>query len=84
MARIAFTCGILSDTVTSRAFVAIGVMLAATALLAQDVLFRSDVSLVRMDVQVTGSAGGIQGLTKNDFTVRDNEQHAAGAVLLAG
>ena len=43
-----------------------------TLLTAQDVLFRSDVSLVRVDAQVTGNAGGINGLTKTDFDITDN------------
>jgi VWFA-related protein len=46
----------------------------ATVLWAQDILFRADVSLVRVDAQVTGGAGGVNGLTKEDFEVRDNNE----------
>ena len=46
----------------------------AAVLGAQDILFRADVSLVRVDAQVTGSAGGINGLRKEDFEVRDNNE----------
>lgn len=46
--------------------------LLAAALAAQDVLFRAGVSLVRVDAQVTGNAGGINGLHKEDFEIRDN------------
>jgi VWFA-related protein len=44
----------------------------ATVLAAQDVLFRTGVSLVRVDAQATGNAGGINGLHKEDFEIRDN------------
>lgn len=44
----------------------------AAALAAQDVLFRTGVSLVRVDAQVNGVAGGINGLSKEDFEIRDN------------
>jgi hypothetical protein len=44
----------------------------ALALAAQDVLVRTSVSLVRVDAQVNGSAGGVNGLSKEDFEVRDN------------
>ena len=44
----------------------------ATVLGAQDVLFRTGVSLVRVDAQVNGGAGGVNGLTKEDFEIRDN------------
>src|SRR5271165_497823 len=44
----------------------------AAALTAQDVLFRAGVSLVRVDAQVNGGAGGVNGLTKEDFEIRDN------------
>jgi VWFA-related protein len=46
----------------------------ATVLLAQDVLFRTGVSLVRVDAQVTGTAGGVNGLSKEDFEIRDNNE----------
>jgi VWFA-related protein len=42
------------------------------ALTAQDVLFRTGVSLVRVDAQVNGGAGGVNGLGKEDFEIRDN------------
>lgn len=41
---------------------------------AQDPVFRTGVSLVRIDAQVTQGAGPIEGLTRNDFQVRDNGQ----------
>jgi VWFA-related protein len=44
----------------------------ALALAAQDVLVRTGVSLVRVDAQVNGTAGGVNGLSKEDFEVRDN------------
>jgi hypothetical protein len=44
----------------------------ATVLAAQDLVFRTGVSLVRVDAQVTGKAGGIDGLHKEDFEIRDN------------
>ena len=44
----------------------------ALALAAQDVLVRTGVSLVRVDAQVNGVAGGVNGLSKEDFEVRDN------------
>src|SRR5664279_4309936 len=45
---------------------------AATTLAAQDVLVRTGVSLVRVDAQVSGGAGGVNGLTATDFEIRDN------------
>lgn len=44
------------------------------ALTAQDVLIRTGVSLVRVDAQVNGSAGGVNGLSKEDFEIRDNNE----------
>jgi VWFA-related protein len=41
---------------------------------AQDPIFRSDVALVRVDAQVTDGTVGIDGLTKDDFIVKDNGQ----------
>jgi VWFA-related protein len=41
---------------------------------AQDPVFRTAVSLVRIDTQVTQGAGLIEGLGKDDFLVRDNGQ----------
>jgi VWFA-related protein len=41
---------------------------------AQDPVFRTGVSLVRIDAQVTEGAGLIEGLGKDDFLVRDNGQ----------
>jgi VWFA-related protein len=43
-----------------------------TALAAQDVLFRTGVALVRVDAQVNSVAGGVNGLAKEDFELRDN------------
>jgi VWFA-related protein len=39
---------------------------------AQDVLFRTGISLVRVDAQVTSADGGVNGLSKEDFEIRDN------------
>jgi len=51
----------------------LAITLAAAAFLpAQDLVFRAGVSLVRVDAQVTGNAGGINGLHKEDFEIRDN------------
>ncbi|HUB81060.1 MAG TPA: VWA domain-containing protein [Bryobacteraceae bacterium] len=47
---------------------------AAAALCAQDVVFRTGVALVRVDAQVNGGGGGINGLNKEDFEVRDNNE----------
>lgn len=44
----------------------------ATAMPAQDVLVRTGVSLVRVDAQVNGGSGSVNGLAKEDFEVRDN------------
>jgi VWFA-related protein len=44
----------------------------ATALGAQDVLVRTGVALVRVDAQVNGGSGGVNGLSKEDFEARDN------------
>jgi VWFA-related protein len=41
---------------------------------AQDPVFRTGVSLVRIDAQATEGAGLIPGLTKDDFIVHDNGQ----------
>jgi VWFA-related protein len=46
--------------------------LAICAATAQDVVFRTGVALVRVDAQVNGGAGGVNGLNKEDFEVRDN------------
>jgi len=40
---------------------------------AQDPIFRSAVSLVRVDAQVTNDATAIDGLTKDDFVIKDND-----------
>jgi VWFA-related protein len=49
-------------------------ILAAVALLcpAQDPIFRSDVSLVRVDAQVTSGNDTVEGLGKQDFILLDN------------
>jgi VWFA-related protein len=41
---------------------------------AQDPVFRTGISLVRIDAQVSAGAGLIEGLGKDDFVVRDNGQ----------
>jgi VWFA-related protein len=46
--------------------------LVLSALFAQDAVFRTGVALVRVDTQVNGAAGGVNGLGKGDFEVRDN------------
>jgi len=46
----------------------------ATALGAQDVLVRTGVALVRVDAQVNGGSGAVNGLSKEDFEVRDNSE----------
>jgi VWFA-related protein len=48
--------------------------LAVCAAMAQDVLFRTGVALVRVDAQVNSAAGGVNGLSKEDFEVHDNGQ----------
>jgi len=60
--------------ITRRAFVPLGVMwLGGAAASAQDVVFRSDVSLVRVIATVKNDSGElIGGLSKDDFEVRDN------------
>ena len=53
-------------------YVVVGLLLAG-GLLAQETLFRVDVSLVRLLVTVKDSGGGLVGdLTKEDFTIRDS------------
>jgi VWFA-related protein len=52
----------------------LGLVLAPLLIFAQDPVFRSGVSLVRVDVQVTEGMGSIAGLQKDDFLVKDNEQ----------
>ena len=47
-------------------------LVAAVALAAQEVIFRTGVSLVRVDAQVSSVAGGVDGLTREDFEIRDN------------
>ena len=53
----------------------ITLLLAAAALAAHaqdDPVFRTSVSLVRVDAQVTDAAGTVDGLRKPDFLIRDN------------
>ena len=50
----------------------LGVALAIRVAMAQDVLVRTGVSLVRVDAQVNAGAGGVNGLGKEDFEIRDN------------
>ena len=40
----------------------------------QDPIFRSDVSLVRVDAQVTEGMGSVAGLRADDFVVKDNDR----------
>jgi len=40
----------------------------------QDPIFRSDVSLVRVDAQVTEGLGSVAGLQGGDFVVKDNDR----------
>jgi VWFA-related protein len=47
-------------------------VLAALLVQGQDPVFRSDVALVRVDAQVTDGTGAIDGLKKEDFTIKDN------------
>lgn len=63
---------VLAQLWAVRMSVAAGIL--AAALTAQDVLVRSEVSLVRVDAQITTAAGGVTGLAKADFEVRDNDQ----------
>ena len=64
------------STVFSRrlAFCAFAFIFAAILLTAQDVLFRSGVSLVRVDAQVNGGPDNLDGLAKEDFEIRDNNE----------
>ena len=59
-------------TVFRRHKVLWGAIAVATVLAAQDVVFRTGVALVRVDAQVNGGTGGVNGLAKEDFEVRDN------------
>src|SRR5882724_8551401 len=38
----------------------------------QDPIFRSAVSLVRVDAQVTDGTANVDGLTKEDFVIKEN------------
>jgi len=51
-----------------------GAGLLAICATAQDVLFRTGVSLVRVDAQVNSRDGIISGLDKADFEIRDNNE----------
>ena len=44
----------------------------AGTLASQDVLVRTGVALVRVDAQVNVGSGGVNGLNKEDFEIRDN------------
>lgn len=46
---------------------ALSLAAALTALLAEDAVFRTGIAPVRVDTQVSGAAGGVNGLTKEDF-----------------
>jgi VWFA-related protein len=48
--------------------------LAVFAAMAQDVLIRTGVSLVRIDAQVNSRDGIVNGLGKEDFEIRDNNE----------
>ena len=51
---------------------AVGLVAVAGALWAQETVFRTGVSLVRVDAQVSDGLKGIDHLDKEDFTVKDN------------
>jgi VWFA-related protein len=58
-------------------FSAAGAVALATALfagVAQDPVFRAGVALVKVDAQVAGKLGSIDGLRKEDFVILDNGQ----------
>jgi VWFA-related protein len=59
---------------TSRTIALAGAIAAALICWAQDPVFRSAVSLVRVDAQVTDGIAAIGGLTKDDFVVKDDGQ----------
>src|SRR5580698_4048686 len=54
--------------------VAITVTAAAFAAAAQDPVFRAAVSLVKVDAEVAGKSGIVDGLQKEDFVILDNGQ----------
>jgi VWFA-related protein len=47
-------------------------VLGALLVYGQDPVFRSDVALVRVDAQATDGTAAIDGLKKEDFTIKDN------------
>ncbi len=67
--RSRFFCGRMSPVRLS--FISLLLCLPA-GLAAQDPVFRTGVSLVRIDAQATDGSGLIDGLGKDDFQVRDN------------
>src|SRR5580658_8853956 len=48
--------------------------IAAFAAAAQDPVFRAAVSLVKVDAEVAGKSGIVDGLQKEDFVILDNGQ----------
>jgi VWFA-related protein len=56
------------------ALCAVAVALAAFALAGQDPVFRVAVSLVKVDAEVAGKSGIVDGLQKEDFVILDNGQ----------
>ncbi|HEX3746885.1 MAG TPA: VWA domain-containing protein [Bryobacteraceae bacterium] len=61
-------------TVIRRRQFFLGMVAAAARLSAQDLVFRTGVALVRVDAQVNAAGGGVDGLRKEDFEIRDNGQ----------
>jgi VWFA-related protein len=49
-------------------------LLAVTSVHAQDPIFRTEISLVKVDAEVAGKNGVINGLRREDFVVLDNGQ----------
>ena len=65
------------------ALIAAWVAAAAFAVSAQDPIFRAAVSLVKVDAEVAGKSGIIDGLEKQDFVILDSGQPQTGALLFA-
>src|ERR1700760_817415 len=49
-------------------------LLAVTPAHPQDPVFRTEISLVKVDAEVTGKSGVVDGLHREDFVVLDNGQ----------
>jgi VWFA-related protein len=50
------------------------VLLAAPAVRSQDPVFRTEIALVKVDAEVAGKSGVIEGLHREDFVILDNGQ----------